>query len=139
MAAGKFEIGRFYTFSASHRLLTLPDDHQCFRMHGHNYKVEVVLEGSHTDNHGMLLDFARLDLAVKPFIEELDHRHLNDVLHTKIPTAELVAQRIYEHVKVKLPEVDRPFRPETPIIDVARVIVWETERSWGAYLGSYRS
>lgn len=34
-----FRITKEYHFSASHRLAHLPDDHQCARLHGHNYVV----------------------------------------------------------------------------------------------------
>lgn len=130
MLVGKFEIGRTYTFSASHRLLTLPVDHQCYRMHGHNYTVEVVLAGFYPDKHGMLLDFAELDKAVKPVVDALDHQHLNDVLDTRTPTAEFLAKHIYDAVAPRLPPLNT--------LHVSDVVVWETARSYARFRGHTR-
>ena len=38
-----FRIRKEFHFSASHRLEHLPPDHQCARLHGHNYVVVVEL------------------------------------------------------------------------------------------------
>ena len=38
-----YRITKEFHFSASHQLAHLPHDHQCARMHGHNYIVEVEL------------------------------------------------------------------------------------------------
>lgn len=38
-----FRITKEFHFSASHQLTGLPEDHQCARLHGHNYIVEVEL------------------------------------------------------------------------------------------------
>ena len=79
-------IGSEYHFSAAHFLTCVPDDHQCRRMHGHNYRVVVEIEGK-VRSDGMVMDFAVLDALVDPIIEHLDHRVLNEVLDIE-PTAE---------------------------------------------------
>lgn len=38
-----FRITKEFHFSASHQLCRLPVDHQCARLHGHNYIVVVEL------------------------------------------------------------------------------------------------
>ena len=38
-----YRITKEFHFSASHQLSHLPDDHQCARLHGHNYIVVVEL------------------------------------------------------------------------------------------------
>lgn len=38
-----FRIRKEFHFSASHQLTHLPPDHQCARLHGHNYIVVVEL------------------------------------------------------------------------------------------------
>ena len=38
-----FRIRKEFHFSASHQLTHLPDDHQCARLHGHNYIVVIEL------------------------------------------------------------------------------------------------
>lgn len=69
---GDFEISREYWFSAAHRIEGHP---KCGRLHGHNYKVVVVL-GADRLADGMVLDYGILDSIVKPIIETLDHRYL---------------------------------------------------------------
>lgn len=76
-----YRIGKTFEFSAAHALHHLPDGHPCKRLHGHNYKVTLILEREETNEEtGFVLDFGELD-AVKQYIDErLDHRYLNDVL-----------------------------------------------------------
>lgn len=82
-------ISKDFAFSASHQLEGLPPEHQCSRLHGHNYIVRVVIEGDVIDP-GFVVDYAELS-PIKHYIDDtLDHRHLNDVLEFN-PTAENMA------------------------------------------------
>lgn len=65
-------------FSAAH-FLTLPG-HMCERLHGHNYRVAVTVEGPLDPATGFLADFAVLKRGLRQLIEPLDHRLL-------VPTA----------------------------------------------------
>jgi 6-pyruvoyltetrahydropterin/6-carboxytetrahydropterin synthase len=92
-----FQISKLFEFSASHQLTGLPDDHQCARMHGHNYQVRVELTSEELDNVGFVVDYGEL-APVKSWIDDnLDHRHLNDVpaLDGENPTAEVLARTLY--------------------------------------------
>ena len=71
----KVRLSRSYTFEASHRLENMPQDHSCYRLHGHGYKVDIEVAGDVDATTGMLIDFLKLDSIVKPIIELLDHRH----------------------------------------------------------------
>jgi 6-pyruvoyltetrahydropterin/6-carboxytetrahydropterin synthase len=42
-------IGKRFSFSASHFIGGLPAEHPCARLHGHNYEVEVSLQGTTTE------------------------------------------------------------------------------------------
>lgn len=90
---GRFRIWKSFEFSASHELRSLPADHRCFRNHGHNYVVTVVLRAAGLDEHGFVTDFGNL----APFGEYLkstfDHRLLNDCVDFE-PTSELLAYHI---------------------------------------------
>ena len=88
-----YTIEKDFAFSASHQLDGLPDGHQCGRLHGHNYVIRVRLTGTRLLGPGFLFDYG--DLApVKAMIDnELDHRHLNDVIASN-PTAERLARTI---------------------------------------------
>jgi len=86
-----YEIGKRYDFCASHVLRGHPGP--CGRLHGHNYRLEVRLAGETLDDLHMLLDFYELDAVVKPLIDAVDHRHLNDLppFASVNPTAEAIA------------------------------------------------
>jgi 6-pyruvoyltetrahydropterin/6-carboxytetrahydropterin synthase len=85
-----FTISKEFTFSASHRLDGLADDHPCGRLHGHNYTARVELAGSVLGDTGMLVDYGDLKPFARYLDEYLDHRHLNGVVEGN-PTAERLA------------------------------------------------
>jgi 6-pyruvoyltetrahydropterin/6-carboxytetrahydropterin synthase len=119
-----FRIGKRFSFSASHVLNAVPEDHKCRRLHGHNYEVEVVCTADELDHRGMVVDYLELD-AVKRFVDAtLDHRHLNDVL-TGEPTAERLAWWLYEALKQHLP-------PEVAS-RIQAIRVHETPKTWAEY------
>ena len=108
-------IGKSYNFSAAHHLTGVPADHPCRRVHGHNYKVEISVQGAVDLNTGMILDFWDMDRIIKPLIKKhLDHRDLNDVLEN--PTAENLAHWFLENLSSEL--------------HIASITVWETEKCW---------
>jgi 6-pyruvoyltetrahydropterin/6-carboxytetrahydropterin synthase len=61
-------------FSAAH-FLTLPG-HICERLHGHNYRVSIMVEGPVDPATGFVVDFAVLKQAIRALITPLDHRVL---------------------------------------------------------------
>jgi len=88
----------FY-FAAAHRLPRY--EGPCFRMHGHNYKFFIGLEGEVDPKTGMIADFG----VVKQLVQEhvlarVDHRTLNDFLDN--PTAENIARWIWEVLEPKI-------------------------------------
>jgi len=58
--------------------------HQCERLHGHNYRMAVEVEGPLDENY-YVFDFIALKAAAKKVIDELDHYMLlptrNAVIH----------------------------------------------------------
>ena len=85
-----YTISKRFEFSASHQLDHLPDGHQCARLHGHNYRVEIVVRGG-LDERGFVRDFAEIDADLAPLLAQVDHRLLNDVEGLENPTAEIIA------------------------------------------------
>ena len=63
--------------------------------HGHNYTLEVTVEGAIPPETGMILDMKELkELIEDAVISKVDHKHLNhdvDFLQGVIPTAENLA------------------------------------------------
>ncbi|RVU84692.1 6-carboxytetrahydropterin synthase QueD [Leucothrix sargassi] len=115
-----FKISKEFQFSASHQLKQMPADHQCARLHGHNYVVVVELCSDTLDQYGFVRDYSELKL-LKDYIDNtLDHRHINDVLGDDCATAELLAKHLYDWCK--------PHWPETSAVKVS-----ETPKTWAEY------
>ena len=83
-------IGRTYRFESAHYLPLVPEGHKCRNLHGHNYRVEIVVRGK-LDKRGFVKDFAEIDAEIMPLIKSLDHRLLNEVEGLENPTAEIIA------------------------------------------------
>jgi 6-pyruvoyltetrahydropterin/6-carboxytetrahydropterin synthase len=117
-------IGKEYHFSAAHQLTGVPEDHPCARLHGHNYVVEIEVRGDISPRNGFCngLDFYDLDKAMKPLVELLDHRFINDTIDN--PTAERIAQWFLR----KLLDTTTGF--------VFGVKVWETPKCWAQAINS---
>jgi len=96
-AALQTRIGRTYRFEAAHYLPLVPEGHRCRNLHGHNYRVTIVLQGK-LDGRGFVKDFAEIDSVVEPLIAQVDHRLLNDVEGLENPTAEIIAAWFFNRV-----------------------------------------
>jgi 6-pyruvoyltetrahydropterin/6-carboxytetrahydropterin synthase len=113
-----YRICKQFRFEASHQLTHLPLDHQCARMHGHSYLVEVELQHGSLDPDGFVVDFGLLHTIREYIDRNLDHRHLNDVFGSAIDTtAENIAARLLER-----------FNPMFPYLMAVRV--HETAKTW---------
>lgn len=112
------EIFKEFTFDSAHYLPHVPEDHKCRRMHGHTYKVKIVLEGPLHPKLGWVEDFAALKEAWKPLEKRLDHHTLNDIEGLENPTAEMIAIWIWDRLKTSLPLLSRIEVFETPTTGV---------------------
>lgn len=90
-----YTIAKEFTFEAAHFLPSLPEGHPCKRVHGHSYRVEVILQSGFLNGHGFVRDYGEL-VELKTFLDtEWDHRLLNDVLGSTAPTAENIARVLF--------------------------------------------
>ncbi|MCU7930402.1 MAG: 6-carboxytetrahydropterin synthase [Candidatus Thiodiazotropha sp. (ex Codakia rugifera)] len=122
-------------FCYGHRLL----NHQgkCRHLHGHNAKAIIRLESQQLDALGMVCDFADIGNYVKGWIDQaLDHKmllHSDDPVLPLLqeagesvyvmqhnPTAENIAQLIFEHVATG----------GFPVVEVA---IFETDSALASY------
>lgn len=119
-----FWISKKFNFEAAHYLPDLPEGHQCARVHGHSYMVQVFLTAEGLRSPGFVVDFG--DLApVRTYIQDtLDHRDLNDVFDFA-PTSELLAQHFYEWCSAHLSLPDA--------VRLERVRVSETASTYAEY------
>jgi 6-pyruvoyltetrahydropterin/6-carboxytetrahydropterin synthase len=125
------QVGRRESFNAAHQLCDpdRSDDEnrrifgKCANLHGHNYVLEVVVAGEIDQASGYVFDLKQLsDVVTRRVIRDVDHRNLNtDVPWLKglIPTAENLAQAIWERLE-----------PELPTGLLWSVRVWETDKNW---------
>ena len=117
-----FEICVEHTFAAAHALRNYYG--KCENLHGHNYRVQVGMEGEKLDDAGMLYDFAKLKKQLRETSGELDHQNLNELQpFTEVnPSAENIAKYICEQMQSKLEDAA-----------IAYVRVWETDTSYATY------
>ncbi|MEF2230317.1 MAG: 6-carboxytetrahydropterin synthase QueD [Pseudodesulfovibrio sp.] len=103
--SGKWRLTITQEFSASHQLRNYGG--KCENMHGHNFGVEVVVEGSELDAKVQyLVDFKELKQRTSKVLERLDHKHINEVeCFAEInPSSENLAMFIYRQLKGAMPE-----------------------------------
>ena len=73
MSTFKIHVSKDYLiFSAAH-LITY--DGVCERLHGHNYRVSVTVEGHTQDDH-FVFNFVTLKRTMRDLVDQLDHRTL---------------------------------------------------------------
>jgi 6-pyruvoyltetrahydropterin/6-carboxytetrahydropterin synthase len=107
------QIRKSFTFEAAHVLPHHPG--KCARLHGHSYRLEIVLEGPLQDEGpaaGMVEDFEVIARVAKATIlAQLDHHYLNDLIEN--PTAERIVAWIWSRL-----------RPELSLL--TELVLWET-------------
>lgn len=131
-------VTRRLHFSAAHRLhsdrLTADENARFYGLcnspnfHGHNYELDVTVEGEIDPDTGYVLDLGELrDLVESAALTDLDHRNLNtDVpwLDGVIPSTENLVVRIWERIAERLPRGR-----------LAKLVLWETPRNYAEYTG----
>ena len=75
----KAEISKKFRFESAHYLPGFPEGHKCRRMHGHSFEVEIFVEGEIGAQTGVVIDYGDIKRVVKPVVDALDHRVLNEL------------------------------------------------------------
>lgn len=128
----KISITRVYEFAAAHRLhsnsLSEQQNLDVFGKcnnpsgHGHNFVLEVTVEGVPDPQTGMIANIQEIDDKVDELvIERLDHKNLNvDIPEFKdrVVTSEVLVNEIFDSLEGKLPA------------KLSRVRLFETARSY---------
>jgi 6-pyruvoyltetrahydropterin/6-carboxytetrahydropterin synthase len=126
-----------FEFSASHRLhckeLSDEENRKTFGKcnnpagHGHNYVLEVTIEGEPDPATGALLALGRFEGTVKQrVIDRLDHQHLNECREfaSLNPSAENIARVIWDLLVGAFDSAG-----------LHAVRVWETPKTYAEYAG----
>lgn len=97
--------------------------------HGHNYELDVTVDGEIDPETGFVMDLKRLrDLVESRVIEDVDHRNLNlDVgwMEGLIPTTENLVVAIWDRLVSVMPDG----------VELVRLILYETPRNYVEYTG----
>lgn len=131
-------LTRSYEFSAAHRLhsvqLSEERNQEIFGKcnnpygHGHNYRVEVTVQGPVDERTGMMVDLAYLDRVVnEEVLARYDHKNLNqdaEEFRALNPTTENLVKVIWRRLA---PRLKHP--------PLYRVTVHETDKNSFAYYG----
>jgi 6-pyruvoyltetrahydropterin/6-carboxytetrahydropterin synthase len=99
----RIELRKSFQFEAAHLLPRLPKTHKCRRLHGHSFKVEIIVAGECDAKLGWLMDYADISAAFRPVWNMLDHNYLNKIPGLENPTSEIIAVWIWKKLKPKLP------------------------------------
>jgi len=120
-----FEISVEESFAAGHSLRNYHG--KCEKVHGHNYKVRVTLEGETLNAAGLLVDFTELKRVLHSAIERLDHEFLNDIPPFDVlnPSAENMAKYFHD-------ELSKGLAPEGRV-RITSIRLWETDTSTATY------
>jgi 6-pyruvoyltetrahydropterin/6-carboxytetrahydropterin synthase len=110
-------------FSAAHSLRNYKG--KCERLHGHNWRVDLRLEGRRLNRTGLLLDFVEAKRILAEVLDPFDHAYLNEVppMDRLNPSSENLARFIAGETAKRLPRGIR----------VASVTCWESARCAATY------
>lgn len=108
------EIFKQFTFDSAHMLPNVTEGHKCKNLHGHTYHLTLFFEGELDEKMGWVIDFNDIKAAVKPIIEQLDHKYLNDLEGLENPTCENMCVWLWSKIKPQLPQLSKIKLNETP-------------------------
>ncbi len=102
-------------FSASHRYWNPAWDEEKNREvfgknisplgHGHNFHLEVTVEGEVDEDTGMVINLFELKAILAVVLERYDHKYLNEdleVFKATIPTPENIAKQLWNDIEKEL-------------------------------------
>jgi 6-pyruvoyltetrahydropterin/6-carboxytetrahydropterin synthase len=121
-----FDVSVEQTFAAAHALRNYKG--KCENTHGHNFRVQVIIEGERLDTSGLLVDFLDVKERMQGVIARLDHQFLNEVppFDELNPSAENIAEYFYSQMSQGFGDSPVPVR-------IREVKVWETEIQSASY------
>jgi 6-pyruvoyltetrahydropterin/6-carboxytetrahydropterin synthase len=119
-----FEVSSEASFSAAHHLINY--NGPCENVHGHNWRVRVVVCCTELNDLGIGIDFRTLKNSLAEVIKDLDHSDLNIVFDPlKLnPSSENIARYIFNKMGNLI---------NTSICRVGRIEVSETPGNTAAY------
>ena len=83
----RISVSKDYLMFSSAHFITFKG-HQCEALHGHNYRVGVVAEGTVDEECLFVLDFSVIKKMVRKLVDEIDHRVLLPIQNPKLGFSE---------------------------------------------------
>jgi len=119
-----FEVSSEAHFSAAHHLIHY--NGPCENVHGHNWRVRVIVRCTALNDLGIGIDFKTLKNSLNAVIKDLDHSDLNLVFDplSLNPSSENIAHYIFKKMEDLI---------DTKTCTVARIEVSETPGNTAAY------
>lgn len=119
-----YELKIISHFAAAHRLREF--NGECENLHGHNWKIEVYLEGDRLNAQGLLCDFKVIKKHTSEVLQRLDHKYLNELepFKDQNPSSENIARHIFQYLDKELKGDN--FR-------VSKVTAWESDTACASY------
>lgn len=96
-------IYREFLFEAAHFLPSAPPGHPNSRIHGHSFRVRVVIDGEPDATTGLVFHFDDLSKAMAEAHDALDHRLLNEVEGLELPTLERISMWLWSRLESRVP------------------------------------
>jgi 6-pyruvoyltetrahydropterin/6-carboxytetrahydropterin synthase len=119
-----FELKIMTHFAAAHQLTMVSQ--KCENLHGHNWRIEVCVQGETLDEGGILIDFGVIKKHVAEIMQTLDHKFLNELdCFDGAPSSENIAVYIAKRLQEKI---------EPAGVTVSRVTAWESDNAAASYL-----
>jgi 6-pyruvoyltetrahydropterin/6-carboxytetrahydropterin synthase len=119
-----YEIMVESQFAAAHQLRGYKG--KCEKLHGHNWKAQIVVAAEKPNEIGLVIDFHELKKITNEILSTLDHSVLNEIFpFTEInPSSENIAKWLYDTIKKKIAYYN---------VDVSSVTLWESETASATY------
>ena len=119
-----YELKVITDFAAAHKLRNFRGE--CEKLHGHNWRIEVVLSGDRLNEAGLLIDFKDVKTAANNILGDLDHSYLNDLPQFKNenPSSENIAAYLFQRLSTEL---------NNSHLKITKVTAWESDSACASY------
>jgi len=128
----KMTFNRVYRFTSAHRLhseqlseeenIEVYEKCNNYNGHGHDYTLEVGVQGTPDSITGMIIPLEEFDHKVQTVINKLDYKHLNyevDFFEQNLSTGEIIIQYLWD-------ELEKNFIQQK----LYHLKVWETNNNY---------
>lgn len=136
-----YYISRKFKFECAHKLNNLPNGHPCGCIHGHSYKVEMIIFSKKLNKYGFIIDFGDLKIFQQWLDLKFDHaliiseseeqtEFIMSQKNFRMPYNNTSAENMAHYFANKMYELIN----EKDNIYKIITNVWETENNYAGYI-----